>query len=85
MAKRKIECSLDEIVMEYLKKAKCEKSIKLLGIEHSGESDHSKSLEKFIKFLTKSEKTRENRNADDLDFEINFGAFQPEKKVSFLS
>ena len=71
--------------MEYLKKAKCEKSIKLLGIEHSGGSDHSKLLEKFTEFLTKSEKEKENRNDDDLGFKINFGAFQPEKKVSFLS
>ena len=85
MAKRKIECSLDEIVMEYLKKAKCEKSIKLLGMKHSSESDHSKSLEKFIKFLTKSEQKKDNREADDdLGFEINFGAFHPEKKVFML-
>ena len=84
MAKRKIDCSLDEIVMEYLKKAKCEKSIKLLGMEHSGESDHSKPLKKFIKFLTKSKNKRENRNDEDLGFEINFAAFQPEEKVSFL-
>ena len=86
MAKGKIDCSLDEIVMEYLKKAKCEKSIKLLGMEHSGESDHSKLLEKFIKFLTKSEREKDNRKADDdLGFEINFAAFQPEKKVNFVS
>ena len=84
MAKRKIDCSLDEI--EYLKKAKCEKSINLFGTESSGESDHSKSLEKFIKFLTKSKQKKDNREADDdLGFEINFGAFHPEKKVSLTS
>ena len=84
IAKRKIDCSLDVIVIEYLKKAKCEKSIQLLGIEHSGESDHSELLTKFIKFLKKTEKKRENRNDEDLGFEINFAAFQPEEKVSFL-
>ena len=85
MAKRKIDCSLDEIVIEYLKKVKCAKTIKLFETGSSCESDHSKSLKKFIKFVAKSEKEKENRNDDDLGFEINFGAFQPEQKVSFES
>ena len=85
MAKRKIDCSLDDIAMEYLKKFKCEKTMKLFETESSDENDHSKLLEKFIKFLTKSEKEKENHNDDDLGFEINFDAFQPEKKVSFIS
>ena len=50
----------------------------------SGESDHSKSLRKFIEFLKQSEKEKENRIEDDLGFEINFGTFQPEPKVSFF-
>ena len=83
MAKRKIECSLDDIVMEYLKRAKCEKTSKLFGIERSVESDHSKSLEKFIVFLKQKEMKKEFHVEDDLGFEINFGAFQPETKVSF--
>ena len=88
MAKRKINCSLDEIIMEYLKKVKCEKTSKLFGTENSGERDHSKSLKKFIKILKQREtqtlSERENSNVE-LGFEINFDAFQPEKKVSFLS
>ena len=83
MAKRKVESSLDDIVMEYLKRGKCDKTSKLFGIEHSGGSDHSKSLEKFIVFLKQKEMKKEYRVEDDLGFEINFGAFQPDTKVSF--
>ena len=54
----------------------------MFGTKPSGESDHSKSLKKFIEFLKQSEKEKENRIEDDLGFEINFGAFQPEPKVS---
>ena len=78
MAKRKIECSLDDIVSEYLKKVKCEKSSKMFEMERSGENDHSKSLKIFVEFLEKSEREKENRVEDDLRFEINFEALQPE-------
>ena len=84
MGKRKIDCSLDDIVIGYLKKVKCEKTSKMFGAETSSESDHSKSLKKFIKNLKQSEIKKENRIEDDLGFEINFGAFQPEPKVRFL-
>ena len=82
MAKRKIDCSLDEIVIEYLKIVKCAKTIKLFETESSTRSDHSKTLQKLIEFLKRSETEKESRNDDDLGFEINFGAFQPEQKVS---
>ena len=83
MTKRKIDCSLNDIVIEHLKEVKCEKSSKMFGAERSSESDHSKSLKKFMKFLKQKETEKENRAEDDLGFEINFGAFQPEPKVSF--
>ena len=83
MSKRKVDSSLDDIVMECLKRSKCEKTSKLFGIERSGESDHSKSLEKFIGFFKQKEMKKEYHVEDDLGFEINFGAFQPETKVSF--
>ena len=82
MAKRKMDCSLDDIVMEYLKKVKCDKTSKMFGTDHSG--DHSKSLKKFMKNLRQSEIKKEKRIEDDLGFEINFGAFQPEPKVRLL-
>ena len=82
MAKRKMDCSLDDFVKEYLKKVKCGKTSKMIGGESSNESDHSKSLQKFMKFLKENETKKGNSVEDDLGFEINFGAFQPEPKVS---
>ena len=86
MTKRKIDSSMDDIIMEYFKKVKCEKTSKKLGTERSSESDHevvSKSLERFVKFVKENEMKKEIRVEDDLGFEINFGAFQPVTKVSF--
>ena len=83
MPKRKMDCSLDDIVMRYFKKIRCEKTSKMFGSERSSESDYSKSLKKFMKFLKQTEVKKENRVEDDLGFEINFEAFQPEQKVSF--
>ena len=83
MARRKMSCSLDDFVKEYLKKVKCEKSSKMFGTERTGESDHSKSLKKFMTFLKENEMKKRNSVEDDLGFEINFEAFQPEPKVSF--
>ena len=79
MAKRKMDCSLDDIVMDYLERVKCEKTSKIF--QDLCENDHSQSLKEFIQFLKQKEK--ENRIEDDLGFEINFKVFQPEPKVSF--
>ena len=83
MSKRKVDCSLDGIIMEHFKKVKCKKTSKIFGAERYGESDHSNSLKEFIKFLKQKETKKEYHFDDDLGFEINFGAFQPETKVSF--
>ena len=83
MAKRKIDCTLDEIVAAYLKKVKCQKSLKLLE-EKVGQAknDRIPMLEKFVNDLKEQEAEKENKRDDDLGFEINFGAFQREQKVS---
>ena len=83
MAKRKIDCTLDEIVWEYLEKRKCEKSRKLYE-ENIGyhKNDGTKILEKFLNYLKTMQTQKENMKLEDLDFEINFGAYQPEKKVN---
>ena len=83
MTKRKMDCELDYIVMEYLKKVKYEKTSKIFGTGRLGASNHSKSMGNFIKFLQRSEK-EQNHVEDDLGFEINFGAFQPVRRVSFF-
>ena len=78
-----MDCSLDDIIIGYLKKVKCEKTSKMFGAERSGENDHSNSLKEFMKFLKQKETKKEYHVEDDLGFEINFRAFQPETKVSF--
>ena len=56
----------------------------MFGTERFGGSNHSKSLKKFMKFLKQKEDKGEKSAEDDLGFEINFGAFQPETRVSIL-
>ena len=77
MTKRKIDCTLDEFVVKYLKKSKYVKTAKLIGETNIG---HSKIMKNFIKFIKineklKNEAKKENLD-DDLGFEINFGAYQ---------
>ena len=82
MAKRKNDCTLDEMVGEYLKNGKCEKSLKLFAEKvESNKNDKLVILKKFVDYLKKKESEKENMKDEDLGFEINFGAFQPEKKV----
>ena len=83
MAKRKIDFTLDEIVGEYLKKRKCQKSRKLFE-ENTGyhENDGTRILEKFMTYLKAMGK--KEIKIEDLDFEINFGAYQTDQKVSLI-
>ena len=88
MSKRRYKCSddsLSEFVTEYLKKAKYEKSLKLFqsqtdSIIPKPRNSSSNLFLKFREFLLK--KTIKTEIDDDLGFEINFGAFQNEPKVS---
>ena len=88
MSKRRYKCSddgLSEFVSEYLKKAKYEKSQKLFqnqtdSIIPKPRDSSSNLFLKFQKFL-KNERKKLPID-DDLGFEINFGAFQNEPKVS---
>ena len=82
MAKRKIDCTLDEFVVKYLKKAKYEKTCKLLEVGESTSTNGSwKTIKKFMKFVKANEKKKnegikKESLDDDLGFEINFGAYQ---------
>ena len=75
MAKRKIDCSLNDFVVDYLKKRKFETTLKLLDNEVMMEE---KLFKKFTNNLTKNKLDKENSN-DELGFEINFGAYQSEQ------
>ena len=81
MGKRKHDCSLDEIVIECLKRAKYERTLKL--IQKQDHNQCSKAIySDFVAFLKQSAVAKQNKD-DDLGFEINFGAFQRETKVRF--
>jgi len=82
MAKRKIDCSLNDIIGGHLKNAKCEKSLKLFE-ENVGVTKKPKMLKKFFDYLKEKEVEKENIKNEDLGFEINFGAYQPVKKLPF--
>ena len=76
--------SLNDYIIEHLKKGKYEKTLKLFEEKNRGsKNENSKIYEKFINYL-KGKKTKKENEIDDLGFEINFGAFSSESKVSFL-
>lgn len=76
MAKRKIDCSLNDFVVEYLKKRKCERSLKLFAKNKKLKTNEN-LYKTFINYLKKN---KENENGD-LGFEINFGAYQSEPRL----
>ena len=82
MTKRKIDWNLNDIIGSYFMKKKYEKSLKLCD-ENDDETknDANEILEKFFCYL-KEKTVKENAKEDDLGFEINFGAYQPDTKVS---
>ena len=90
MASRETQ-NLNEIIATYLGKKNFEKSLKLFEQESStknygtanGTSDRAvlRNLEAFADYLKKKEV--EGEKEDDLGFEINFDAYQPNKKVNF--
>ena len=85
MAKRKIpnDRSLNDIIGEHMKKARCEKTLKLFE-EKVGMTKKAKLIEQFWNYLKEKEMERVNTRDEDLGFEINFGAYPPDKKVSFV-
>ena len=75
MAKRKIDSSLNDFVFEYLKKRKCERTLKLFPRNNEGRKNEN-ICENFMNYL----KRKESEN-DDFGFEINLGAYQRQIKV----
>ena len=85
MAKRKtpVDWSLNDIIGEHLKSTKCEKSLKAFEVK-VGLAKKPKMMKKFLNYLKEKEAEKENTKDEDLGFEINFGAYQPDKKVSII-
>ena len=86
MAKRKIpvDWSLNDIIGEHLKITKCEKSLDLFQ-EKVGPTKKAKMMRKFLIYLKEKEAKKENTKHEDLGFEINFGAYQSDEKVSIIN
>ena len=88
MAKRKIDCSIDDLIVGYLKRRKYEKSLHLFEKKNKGSTGRQLKnhdvCQKFIKYLKRKE-TEKNDEIDDLGFEINFGAFQSAMKVCLVT
>ena len=85
MTKRKIsvDCSLNDVIGEHLNNTKCEKTLKLFE-DKVGQTKKAKMMKKFLNYLREREVEKENAKDEDLGFEINFGAYQPDKKVSIM-
>ena len=83
MAKRKNDCNLNDIIGSYFMKKKCEKSLKLFdeNVDQT-KNDATKILGKFFRYLKENKTVKKDEKEDDLGFEINFGAYQPDTKVS---
>ena len=75
MAKRKIDSSLDGIIINYLKKAKCEKTLKLFEGRLVETREDKNTSKQFWNHLKQNEDEKEIAKVD-LGFEINFGAYQ---------
>ena len=82
MAKRKIDCSLNDYIIHHLKKRRHEKTLKFFeeSVGSSKKAD-SEIFARFKSYLIAKEIKKENE-IDDLGFEINFGAYKYETKVS---
>jgi len=79
MAKRKIDCNLEDYVIRNLKKRKYRRTLKLFEDQNRNlERTNSKILVKFTKYLKKKEIQNE---IDDLGFEINFGGYHPKTEI----
>ena len=83
MSKRKIECNVNDFVAEYLKKAKFKKTLDLFDKQNHENKKSSENMNvQFVQYL--KAQTMKNKNEDDLGFEVNFGAYQPEAKLKIL-
>ena len=73
---------MNEFVIKYLKKAKYEKTLKLLaGKDGESKACTAEAYKKFMNYLKQRERKTKNANNDDLGFEINFGVYQQEVKL----
>ena len=91
MSKRRYDSTkynLDGVIIEYLKRRKCEKTLVMFQNQSDSAIVNSSRIDvlsgdffqKFEEFL--KNKFTKNETEEDLGFEINFASFQNEPKVS---
>ena len=85
MSKRESDLNLEEFLVGYFKKRKYQKPCELFE-RNLNQEQHpfggSRIVEKFRKYLKRNfGKLKNEKIVDDLDFEINFGAYQYDTKV----
>ena len=86
MPKRESDSRLDDVLVGYLKRRKYRKTLELLENTHTHESDlqNEETSKKFFDYLKRIIKVaNEKVEDDDLGFEINFGAYQYNSKVTY--
>ena len=86
MPKRESDSRLDDVLVGYLKRRKYRKTLQLLEKTHTHESDlqNEETSKKFFDYLKRIIKVaNEKVEDDDLGFEINFGAYQYNSKVTY--
>ena len=86
MPKRESDSRLDDVLVGYLKRRKYRKTLQLLEKTHTHESDfrNEETGKTFFDYLKRIIKVaNEKVEDDDLGFEINFGAYQYNSKVSY--
>ena len=86
MPKRESDSRLDDVLVGYLKRRKYRKTLQLLAKTHTHESvpRNEETGKKFFDYLKRIIKVaNEKVDEDDLGFEINFGAYQYNSKVTY--
>ena len=86
MPKRESDSRLDDVLVGYLKRRKYRKTLELLEKTHTHEIDlrNEETGKKFFDYLKRIIKVANVKiDEDDLGFEINFGAYQYNSKVTY--
>ena len=86
MPKRESDSKLGDVLVGYLKRRKYRRTLKSFEKIRTNENNHQneKTCEKFFDYLKKIITVSNKKSGeDDLGFEINFGAYQYNSKVTF--
>ena len=86
MPKRESESKLEDVLLGYLKRRKYQRTLQSFEKIRTNDNDHQneETGKKFFDYLKRIIKVANVKiDEDDLGFEINFGAYQYNSKVTF--